>query len=101
MCDVHRRRERFRDERLVRLSFALGPLAGHRDCEIPVTFRGTCLFGHRVSIPLVPAEWEAASRVSPPDLTKLRSTTVEGRQLLDTGLCGRCPPNDPINGVYQ
>jgi len=91
MPEVPDRREQFCTNRLVRLGHALRPLGGqHPDARIPLTLNTRCLFGHRVSLSVVPAEWEEAMTVTPPNFTALSGTSIEGRRLLESGLCCQC-----------
>ena len=83
--------EQFLTARLVRLSHALRPLAGqHPDAGVPLTVNTQCLSGHRVTLTLVPAEWEEAMATTPPNFEALASTSHEGRKLLESGLCDPC-----------
>ncbi len=91
MPEIHDRLEEFRTNRLVRLGHALRPLAGqHPDALVPLTLNAHCLYGHRVQLSIVPAEWEEAMTTTPPNLTALASTSTEGRHLLESGLCTAC-----------
>ncbi len=91
MPEIQSRREQFCANRLVRLGHALRPLGGqHPDARVPLKLITRCLFGHRVSLSVVPAEWEEAMTVTPPNFTALSGTSLEGRRLLESGLCDPC-----------
>ncbi len=91
MPEIHDRLEQFCSNRLVRLGYTLRPLGGqHPDARIPLTLQARCLYGHRVSLLVVPAEWEEAMQVAPPNFTALEGTSSEGRRLLESGLCDGC-----------